>query len=141
IVNEITTLRHHPESRHAGVYRTWAAKNKFISKLPNDVKAQKEKALQAALKQSQLDPHLRPPDVKEKKVHYTDQIFHEAAIQWLVDTDQPIQAFEHPSFKRMIDIAAAATNGVDIPGRKATRAEIINTFKAQMKALRDRLNV
>jgi hypothetical protein len=29
----------------------------------------------------------------------------------------------------MIDIASRATNGVKIPGRKATRAEIMQTFK------------
>jgi hypothetical protein len=38
---------------------------------------------------------------------------------------QPIQAFEHPKFKEMIDIASQATSGVKIPGRKATHVEII----------------
>jgi len=41
----------------------------------------------------------------------------------------------------MIEVAARATRGVKIPGRKQTRQAIINMFKKQMQALRDRLNV
>ena len=40
----------------------------------------------------------------------------------------------------MIEIAARATRGVNIPGRKRTREAIIKTFKEQMKALGERLN-
>ena len=40
----------------------------------------------------------------------------------------------------MIEIAARATRGVNIPGRKRTREVIIKTFKEQMKALGERLN-
>jgi len=54
---------------------------------------------------------------------------------------QPIQAFEHPSFRNMIDIAARATNGVTIPNRKVTREEIMNMFKNQLTRLKERLNV
>lgn len=41
----------------------------------------------------------------------------------------------------MIAIAARATRGVAIPNRKQTRAQIIASFKKQMKALQARLNV
>jgi hypothetical protein len=41
----------------------------------------------------------------------------------------------------MIHIAARATNGVKIPDRRQTRQSIISTFKKQMVALRDKLNV
>jgi hypothetical protein len=41
----------------------------------------------------------------------------------------------------MIDVAARATDGVQIPGRKATRTEIMNLFKEQMSRLKERLNV
>ena len=41
----------------------------------------------------------------------------------------------------MIDVASRATHGVKIPGRKATRAEIIRTFKNHLTRLRDKLNV
>ncbi len=41
----------------------------------------------------------------------------------------------------MIDIAARATEGVNIPNRKATRREIIDMFKRNLTKLRTRLNV
>jgi hypothetical protein len=41
----------------------------------------------------------------------------------------------------MIDIVSWATNGVKIPGRKATRADIKRMFKAHLTDLKSRLNV
>src|SRR5437879_2187941 len=41
----------------------------------------------------------------------------------------------------MVNIAARATRGVNLPSRKQTRNEIIRMFKEQMKALKERLNV
>jgi hypothetical protein len=41
----------------------------------------------------------------------------------------------------MIDIAARATSRVLLPDGKATRAAIINMFKAQMTKLKERLAV
>ena len=41
----------------------------------------------------------------------------------------------------MIDVASRATNGVKIPGRKATRAKIKRTFKKHLTELKSRLNV
>ena len=41
---------------------------------------------------------------------------------------KPIQAFQHPSFKAMIAVAARATHGVTIPSLKVTRAYIISLF-------------
>ncbi|KAG2362234.1 hypothetical protein BDR07DRAFT_1376667 [Suillus spraguei] len=61
-------------------------------------------------------------------------------IEWLVATDQPIQALQHPKFREMVDIAARATNGVKIPKRQATRAEIMRTFKNHLTRLRNTLN-
>jgi hypothetical protein len=94
----------------------------------------------------------------ERVVPYSDKLFHRTAIQWLTATDQvmcilclplirlspqpnysflqPIQALEHPKFKEMIDVASRATNGVDIPGRKATRGEIIRLFKDHLTNLK-----
>jgi hypothetical protein len=41
----------------------------------------------------------------------------------------------------MIYVAARSTKGVKIPDRRQTREAIINTFKQQLMALRNRLNV
>ncbi|KAF8549590.1 hypothetical protein OG21DRAFT_1421056, partial [Imleria badia] len=54
---------------------------------------------------------------------------------------QPISALEHPSFKKVIEMAAQATNGVKIPRRKYTRMLIIDTFKERMLQLRAQLLV
>lgn len=54
---------------------------------------------------------------------------------------QPIQAFEHPTYKKMIEIAGAATTKILIPNRDQTRDLIVAKFKEQMQALRDRFNV
>ncbi|KAI0290102.1 hypothetical protein B0F90DRAFT_1655017, partial [Multifurca ochricompacta] len=77
----------------------------------------------------------------EQVVPYTNKTFHWAAIEWLVASDQPIQALKHPKFKEMINIAAHATNGVKVPGRKLMRAEIIQTFKDHLTKLKAWLNV
>ncbi|KAG2056701.1 hypothetical protein BDR06DRAFT_1005615 [Suillus hirtellus] len=87
-----------------GKYWQWAKTNAFIPKLPSNIKAEKEKTAQA-----------------QQTVN--------AAIEWLIATDQPIQALEHPKFKEMIDMASCATQGVKIPGCKITHAEIMQMFK------------
>jgi hypothetical protein len=48
---------------------------------------------------------------------------------------------EHPKFKEMIDVASRATNGVKIPGRKATRAKIKRAFKDHLTKLKAHFNV
>ncbi|KAG1827928.1 hypothetical protein EV424DRAFT_1319047 [Suillus variegatus] len=136
LVNEISTLRRHAEAKFSAKYRKWAKEHLFESMLPGDVKARKENAAQQS-----INAHLTERKLAERVVSYTDRLFKQAAIEWLVSTDQPIQALEHPKFKEMIDIAARATNGVKIPGRKATRAEIIRTFKTHLTGLRSKLNV
>lgn len=66
-------------------------------------------------------------------------LFQEAATQWLIDTDQPIEALEHPAFKNMVDIAARATNGVILPDHRQTQRAIIDLFKQNLTNLRKRL--
>ncbi|KIK32049.1 hypothetical protein CY34DRAFT_102325, partial [Suillus luteus UH-Slu-Lm8-n1] len=88
-----------------------------------------------------INAHLTERKLDERVIPYSDKLFKQAAIEWLVATDQPIQALEHPKFKEMVDIASRATNGVKIPGRKATRAEIMRMFKNHLTRLRNTLNV
>ncbi|KAL6302233.1 hypothetical protein BKA93DRAFT_737388, partial [Sparassis latifolia] len=92
-------------------------------------------------KQTRLDPHLKEKPVKQNVVLYTDALFHQAALEWLIATDQPIHALEHPAFHNMINIAVLATNGVNILNHKRTCKEIIETFKRQLTELWDKLNV
>ncbi|TFK58436.1 hypothetical protein BDN72DRAFT_782099, partial [Pluteus cervinus] len=140
LVNEVTTLRRHLEAFHKDQYLKWAKANNFSSMLPKCRKAEAEKAASAKL-QTRLDDHAKPGQEKPKVVSYTDKAFREAATEWLIATNQPIQALENPHFIHMINVASRATNGVKIPGRKATRDEIINMFNSQIQHLKSRLNV
>ncbi|KZP15903.1 hypothetical protein FIBSPDRAFT_749459, partial [Athelia psychrophila] len=137
-VRDASTLRRHAESKFAGKYRKWAKDSNFISMLPSDVEDRK---IKAKITQRSLDEHLVHEKLSERVLSYTDQRFRSAAIEWLITTDQPIAALEHPKFKDMIDIASRATNGVKIPNRKATRLAIIRMFKSQLSNLKKRLNV
>lgn len=39
-------------------------------------------------KQGQLDSHLQPTPIKEKTIPYSNKLFSEAAIWWLMNTHQ-----------------------------------------------------
>jgi hypothetical protein len=54
--------------------------------LPRDTKRRREQA--EASNQTRLDSHLKERPVREMMIPYSDQSFREAAIEWLVATDQ-----------------------------------------------------
>ncbi|KJA18310.1 hypothetical protein HYPSUDRAFT_115814, partial [Hypholoma sublateritium FD-334 SS-4] len=97
-------------------YLKWCKAKNFDSMLPDDAK-QRRALAHEALKQTQVDDHfttVAPGDDHKKLDPFSQALFKEAAIQWLVETDQPISAFEHPTFQHMISVAARATKGVEI---------------------------
>jgi hypothetical protein len=57
--------------------------------LPSDVKAHKE-AVKTANREEQgtLDPHLQEIPRAERTIPYSEKIFRDAAIEWLISTDQ-----------------------------------------------------
>jgi hypothetical protein len=65
-----------------GKYHKWAQSAKYESKLPGDIKKRKAAA---EIVTRTLDRDLK---VKKRVVPYTDRAFHQAAIEWLVITDQ-----------------------------------------------------
>ncbi|KAJ7247539.1 hypothetical protein C8J57DRAFT_1080746 [Mycena rebaudengoi] len=100
------------------IYRAWCKKNNFESKLEDDISARQKAVADAEeskgkLHQQTLDPHMR--DKPERVVPDSDSAFRDAALEWLIANDQPIDAFNHPKFKEMINIASRAPNGVKIP--------------------------
>ncbi|KAF8869629.1 hypothetical protein BD779DRAFT_1430607, partial [Infundibulicybe gibba] len=139
------TLRRHIASIHKGPYHKWCKAENFLSMLPEDTRARKleleglEK--NQKMQQTQVIDHFNAVEPGEAPVFYSDELIKEAAVEWLIATDQPIQAFEHPKFKNMIDIIARANRGIILPNRKQAREDIIQLFKDQMKRLRERLNV
>lgn len=56
-----------------------------MSKLPGDVKKRKEAAEEVT---RTLDCDLREMKTSERVVPYSDKLFRQAAIEWLVATDQ-----------------------------------------------------
>ncbi|KAG6894635.1 hypothetical protein C0992_005301, partial [Termitomyces sp. T32_za158] len=119
-------------------YRKWVKENKFELKLPNDVKKQKADEEHAV---RTLDNDLQEKKLQEHAVRYTHKVFCQAAMEWLVATNQPIQALKHPKFKEMIDITSRATDGVTIPGQKSMRASVKQLFYSHLKKLKTQLNV
>ncbi|KAG1895253.1 uncharacterized protein F5891DRAFT_927034, partial [Suillus fuscotomentosus] len=136
LVNKISTLCRHTKAKFSAKYRKWAKEHSFELMLPGNVKACKENAAQQS-----INVHLTERKLAEQVVSYADKLFKQAAIEWLMSTDQPIQALEHPKFKEMINIVAHATNSIKIPGRKATHVEIMRTFKTHLMELRSKLDV
>jgi hypothetical protein len=53
--------------------------------LPKDAEKRRNDAASEKESQSRLDPHLRE---KERVIPYNDDMFRDAAIEWLVSTDQ-----------------------------------------------------
>ena len=68
-----------------GKYRNWAKGANFESKLPGDVKKRKVAAEEVT---RTLDHDLREKKLTERILPYTDKAFRQAAIEWLVATDQ-----------------------------------------------------
>lgn len=56
--------------------------------LPKDTKRRKLDAAAADNSQSRLDAHLCEQKPKEHIIPYSDGLFQEAAIEWLIETDQ-----------------------------------------------------
>ena len=124
--------------------------------LPDDTRQHRETTLDNNLQTQQtvLTDHFNAAEIL---VPYSDQVFQSAVIEWLVHTNQvccffsflsiadhllqPIQAFNHATFKSMLDIASQVTKGVSLLTPKKTRDRIIHMFKQKMYLLRDRLNV
>jgi len=70
-------------------YDKWCGLNNFESKLPKVVQERKDAALAAdRAKQQSLDPHLTKELPQERVIPYSDDLFRDAAVQWLVETHQ-----------------------------------------------------
>jgi recombinational DNA repair protein (RecF pathway) len=77
---------HCPEVSFQPQYQKWCTEV-FESRLEADVKARKEAATAAKqLHQQTLEPHLR--EKPDRPLPYTDQLWLDAALEWLIATDQ-----------------------------------------------------
>jgi hypothetical protein len=122
IVAEPTTCQHHIQAKHyvcvsqvmITIVLTFSSetipqtgeKNQFTSKFPNDVRERKKAAEEKTASQSTLDPYLWDCPVKEKVIPYTNTLFREAVIEWLIATDQVIHYQSESNMCLTIDTSA-----------------------------------
>ena len=98
------SLNHHLffiKKKHQDLYRSWCTKNKFISMLPEDTKFCKLQ-IKEKLQQTQVNNHFKKAQPENKPEPYSDELFKEAAIQWLVETDQVCIVFFFASTPSLI---------------------------------------
>ncbi|KAF9220288.1 hypothetical protein BS17DRAFT_715289, partial [Gyrodon lividus] len=114
-VHDATTCCRHLAYKHKVTYLQWCKTNQFKSMLPLDAQGHRLAAVAVNSLQAILDDHLQDVTPTEHVVTYSQNLFPEAAVEWLISTNQPIQTVKHLSFKKMINIASCATNGVIVP--------------------------
>jgi hypothetical protein len=61
--------------------------------LPDDTKARRAARLEETLRQTEVDDHFATRKPEDKPQPYSDKVFEEAAIQWLIETDQVFLLF------------------------------------------------
>jgi len=71
-------------------YHKWCKAKNFDSMLPQDVKDRKTAAAltKANAEQMTIDGHLQPIICNNMVIPYSDSLFREATIEWLVSTNQ-----------------------------------------------------
>ncbi|KAI6098675.1 hypothetical protein EV401DRAFT_1879070, partial [Pisolithus croceorrhizus] len=102
-------------------YREWTVANGFTSMLPNDSKQRCTEARSSLGRQPSLEGHLVE---KGRVIQYSESSFHEAAILWLIEMDQPIHALQHLAFQKMVEIGSSARNGIKILSRGQMRCRV-----------------
>ncbi|KAH9013685.1 hypothetical protein EDB84DRAFT_1444172 [Lactarius hengduanensis] len=94
LTSEHSTLRRHAAALHAQRYRKWCSSNNFDSMLPRDSKQRKPKC--------------------KADFRFSNKALETAALEWLIETNQPIQTFDNAAFKKMLDIASRAPRNTPI---------------------------
>lgn len=84
-ITYLTTYRY--TKKYQDQYRSWCKKKNFLSMLPEDTKARKAQ-IKEKLEQTHVNDHFAKAPPENKPEPYSDELFKEAAIQWLVETDQ-----------------------------------------------------
>ncbi|KAF8577174.1 hypothetical protein K439DRAFT_1254911, partial [Ramaria rubella] len=105
----------HLEATHKGLYLKWVKETPdAINKLPKHLAKLKADVKAAGVQPTSVTDHSKPVEPMECVVPYSDDLFRQVTCEWLVATDQPIQALEHPWFKELIEVASHAKNGVRV---------------------------
>ncbi|KAF8259680.1 hypothetical protein EI94DRAFT_1614732, partial [Lactarius quietus] len=86
-------------------YHKWCDANKVDLMLPGDLKQRREAAMDACHKTQQTTLANHFPAHKAV-IPYSERAFEAVSLEWLIQTNQLIQAFKHFSFKKMLDMAS-----------------------------------
>ncbi|KAH9013230.1 hypothetical protein EDB85DRAFT_2158375 [Lactarius pseudohatsudake] len=81
LISKHSTLHHHAAALHMMRYQKWCNANKFDSMLPLDSK-------------------------QCKPIPFSSKALENTALEWLIQTNQPILAFNNAAFKKMLNIAS-----------------------------------
>lgn len=74
-------------------YRKWAKANNFESMLPGDAKKRKKAVVDDNLRQTHVKEHFSVAAPEDKPVPFNEATFKQAALEWLIQTDQVCTAF------------------------------------------------
>jgi hypothetical protein len=56
--------------------------------IPEDARARRQDAIANVKEQSQVDDHFAHVNHEDRPAPFSDELFKDAAIQWLIETDQ-----------------------------------------------------
>ncbi|KAI9429348.1 hypothetical protein H4582DRAFT_1826974, partial [Lactarius indigo] len=90
-------------------YRKWCNTNKFDSMLPLDSKQHK-----CVDKEPSVTEYFGPEDPGARPIPFSSKALETAALEWLIQTNQPILAFNNAAFKKMLDITSQAPQNTSI---------------------------
>jgi len=90
------------------------------------------------VKTGPIDQYLVPNKTSPESI--TDDAFQRLVTQWVVLTDQPFSATEHPSFTRMIEAANEIVSLPPMMKRKAIKDNVVKDFASQRKILAETLS-
>ncbi|KAH9079148.1 hypothetical protein EDB83DRAFT_2216402, partial [Lactarius deliciosus] len=109
LTSEHSTLCHHVAALHTQRYRKWCNANNFDSMLPQDSKQRK-----CVDKELSITEHFGPKDPSARLILFSNKALETAALEWLIETNQPIQTFDNAAFKKMLDIVSRAPRNTNI---------------------------
>ena len=56
--------------------------------LPEDTKARRAQVLEENLRQTNVNDHFKPAPKEAQRDLYTDELFRQASVEWLIETNQ-----------------------------------------------------
>ncbi|KAF9456143.1 ribonuclease H-like domain-containing protein [Collybia nuda] len=143
LIADCSTIRRHIAFKHKKKYHAWAKANHFESKLAEDVSQRKKERLASEAQQSKLDPHLQMRVPTKRVIPYSDQLFRQAAVEWLIATDQYAEKAQHAfsaSKKTTLHLAIPALESLHKAWSTRANSDKYAFFQAALKGAAEKVN-